>query len=182
MSVLWQFLYRKLEQYCSRECANKSFKIRYKGKILSPNQSLFRNGNKVNKGRSPWNKGRTWTKEERQKISDAMKGKPQPWKRGEKCNFWKGGKTDEYIKIKNSVEWKNWRRAVFERDNYTCQECGARSGNGKTVYLHPHHLKERKNYPELQFEVSNGTTLCMNCHRKTKNYGANAYRSTGATS
>ena len=169
------------QKYCSRKCANKSFKIRYKGKILSPNQATFKKGNQINRGRSPWNKGRKWSDETRQKISKTLTGRPTG-RTGALSHFWKGGKTDEYRRIKNSIHWKNWRRGVFERDNYTCQECGAKSGNGKTVYLHPHHLKERKNYPELQFEISNGITLCRSCHRKTDNYGANAYRSTGATS
>lgn len=63
-------------------------------------------------------------------------------------------------------EYKEWRKAVYERDNYTCQKCGLKSGNGKAVELHPHHIKPFATFPELRFEVSNGITLCKDCHRK----------------
>jgi hypothetical protein len=49
---------------------------------------------------------------------------------------WKGGKTPINERIRNSTEYRLWRTAVFERDNYTCIWCGARNGKGiKTVYL-----------------------------------------------
>lgn len=54
-----------------------------------------------------------------------------------------------------------WRKAVFERDDYTCQECGQ---YGYT--LHAHHLKDWANHPDLRFEVSNGITLCARCHKE----------------
>ena len=59
-----------------------------------------------------------------------------------------------------------WRKAVFERDDYTCQMCGKRSGNGINVILHPHHIKRFADYPELRFDVNNGITLCKECHSK----------------
>lgn len=60
-----------------------------------------------------------------------------------------------------SVEYKEWRKAVFERDGYLCQECGFHG------YLHAHHIKGYAHHPDLRYEVSNGVTLCKNCH-KTK--------------
>jgi hypothetical protein len=62
-----------------------------------------------------------------------------------------------------SPESKLWREAVFKRDNYTCQNCGIR-GN----YLEADHIKPFAYFPELRFELSNGRTLCKNCHNKTK--------------
>jgi hypothetical protein len=53
---------------------------------------------------------------------------------------------------------KRWRKAVFERDGYKCQNCGSQ----KT--LHAHHIKPRKDYPELAFDIKNGITLCKKCH------------------
>lgn len=88
---------------------------------------------------------------------------------GENHYNWKGGITPENIRIRLSEDMKNWRRYVFERDNYTCQECGQRGGK-----LCAHHLKEFSNYPELRFELSNGQTLCYPCHGKTHNYGEKA--------
>ena len=68
--------------------------------------------------------------------------------------------------IKDDKRYKIWREAVFRRDNYTCQGCGERG-----VYIEPHHIRSKVKYPEEAFDVSNGKTLCLECHRKTKNYG-----------
>jgi len=81
------------------------------------------------------------------------------------------GLSTENEKIRRSLAYRAWRTLVFERDNYTCQECGIKSGNGKAVYLQADHIKPFALYPELRFEVSNGRTLCILCHRKTDTYG-----------
>ncbi len=92
-------------------------------------------------------------------------GKPQPNRRGANHHNWRGGITPENMLIRNSIETKNWRRAVFDRDDYTCQQCGKRGG-----HLHAHHIKPFAQYPELRFDVANGTTLCVPCHRQTDSY------------
>lgn len=70
--------------------------------------------------------------------------------------------------LRYSTQMDDWRKGVFERDNYTCQECGDRNnkGRGGTVYLEAHHLKQFATHPELRFEISNGVTLCKPCHKK----------------
>lgn len=55
-----------------------------------------------------------------------------------------------------------WRRAVLMRDDYTCQDCGLRRRKGN----HAHHIKRKKEYPELRLDVDNGQTLCWYCHDK----------------
>lgn len=62
-----------------------------------------------------------------------------------------------------SVEAKEWRKAVFARDNYTCQVCQVRG-----TYLEADHIKPWAYFPDLRFELSNGRTLCRKCHDKTK--------------
>jgi uncharacterized protein YlzI (FlbEa/FlbD family) len=79
---------------------------------------------------------------------------------------WNGFKEDINSLIRKSKEYQNWRKQVFERDKYTCQECGAKSGNGKKIYLHAHHIKEFSKYPEKRFNLDNGKTLCVDCHHK----------------
>lgn len=74
--------------------------------------------------------------------------------------------TPENKRLRRSKEFANWRKAVFERDNYTCQICYVRGG-----VLHPDHIKQFAYYPELRFELSNGRTLCESCHRKTETWG-----------
>lgn len=66
---------------------------------------------------------------------------------------------------RSKSEYTEWRKIVFERDNYTCQKCGARNGNGRTIKLHPHHIKPFATHTDLRYEPSNGITLCESCHR-----------------
>ncbi len=87
------------------------------------------------------------------------------------CNpAWKGGLTPINLKIRNSKEYAIWREAVFKRDDYTCQECGARSGEGKAVVLNADHIKPFAWFPELRLAIDNGLTLCVSCHRKTPTF------------
>lgn len=111
--------------------------------------------------------GRVMSPEVRAKISKAHIGKPKLYMRGENNNNWKGGVTPLNEKIRKSVEYKLWRKSVFERDNYTCIFC-SRRGNG---VLHADHIKPFADYPELRFAIDNGRTLCIDCHRKTDTYG-----------
>lgn len=108
-------------------------------------------------------KGKKHSKETRRKISESLKG--------ERGSRWKGGITLLNFKIRNSFEYKLWREAVFERDNYTCIWCGAKSENGKKVILNADHIKPFALYPELRFAIDNGRTLCIDCHRKTSTFG-----------
>lgn len=52
------------------------------------------------------------------------------------------------------------------KNSYTCQECGVKSGIGKKVELHPHHILSFTHYPKERFNTSNGKTLCSKCHIK----------------
>lgn len=79
---------------------------------------------------------------------------------------WTGFVNSENRRIRKHTEYFDWRKAVFERDNYTCQCCGARNhkGNGHTVVLHAHHKENFADNPDLRFEIDNGITLCDMCH------------------
>lgn len=86
------------------------------------------------------------------------KGKPHLVK--EMNPNWKGGITPINRVLRESLEYEEWRTRVFERDLYTCQECGEIGGR-----LQADHIKQWSLYPELRFEISNGQTLCVKCHR-----------------
>jgi len=121
------------------------------------------------KGHIPWNKGVKGSTSVPRPIS-FKEYRRRAWT-GKNNPNWKGGTSKKEKVIKNSAAWRRWRKAVFERDNYTCQICHRRGGR-----LHPDHIKPFSQYPELRFKVENGRTLCVACHRKTLTYGIRLVR------
>lgn len=94
--------------------------------------------------------------------------------KGEKSYNWKGGVSPVNNLVRASKEYKLWRESVFKRDNWTCVLCNATSGKGKKVTLNADHIKPFCNHIELRFDINNGRTLCVPCHKKTETYGVNA--------
>lgn len=92
--------------------------------------------------------------ETREKISATLQGI--------EYDDWNGFKESLNSLIRKSRDYRDWRIRVFERDNYTCQECGKNN-----CYLHAHHIKPFSKFPKLRFEVDNGITLCEDCHYNT---------------
>ena len=84
---------------------------------------------------------------------------------------WKGGTGTERHQLMGKYEYIKWRSMVFERDNYTCQDCGV-----KGVYLMAHHKKPWTEYPELRYELINGITYCKDCHAKNDKYYSRFYQ------
>lgn len=102
-------------------------------------------------------------------LHPELKNKIKPFQSGEKHWNWQGGLSSEATKIRGSKKYIQWRNAVFERDNYTCQKCSKRGG-----YIEAHHFKipfcyllRNKMWKEM-FDINNGQTLCRKCHDKTK--------------
>lgn len=62
--------------------------------------------------------------------------------------------------IYKTKRYKDWRSKVFKRDRYTCQLCKKVGG-----YIEAHHIKLKSQFPKLCYIVSNGITLCGNCHQ-----------------
>ena len=58
-------------------------------------------------------------------------------------------------------EYKTWRKSVFKRDNYTCQNCNTRGEK-----INAHHIIRFADEERLRYELSNGITLCIKCHKK----------------
>lgn len=54
-----------------------------------------------------------------------------------------------------------FRIGVFERDSYTCQSCRAIGFS-----LNAHHILHWNTFPAFRFDVNNGITLCVYCHRR----------------
>lgn len=89
--------------------------------------------------------------------------------KGSSNHFYIDGRTSENVRIRHSHEYATWRKHVFNRDNYTCQKCKTRGGE-----LNADHELPFAFYPDLRFEVLNGRTLCVPCHRQTATYGKKA--------
>lgn len=102
--------------------------------------------------------------------SESNKKKWSRMKKGEKSHLWRGGITKNNDLIRHSLTYKLWRKKVFIRDNYTCIWCGVRSQKGVGVILNADHIKPFAYYPKLRFDVNNGRTLCVPCHKKTTTY------------
>ena len=143
-------------------------------------------------GHKPWNKGVAHSNETKKKLSKAtkkqFKEKGHPFqgmlhseesKRkmsksrtgksiGKERWNWRGGVSSQNRLIRTSSKWRTWRKKVFERDNYTCQNKNCKfCGNMRGIKtLHPHHIKPICIAPELGFNVSNGVTLCQEYHMK----------------
>ncbi len=123
----------------------------------------------------------SWVKK---KISNTLLGRPLskstklkmmgrvPWNKNQPFYAIRGAKhwawdkeTKKRHNLRGRIEYKKWRKLVFERDDYTCQMCGVRGGK-----LHVDHIKPFVHFPELRLDVKNGRTLCVKCHRQTNTY------------
>lgn len=75
---------------------------------------------------------------------------------------WRGGVTSLRKRDMSTTKYKEWRLSVFVRDNYTCVFCAQRGGD-----LNADHIKPWAYFPDLRYDVDNGRTLCLGCHKKT---------------
>lgn len=105
------------------------------------------------------------------------------------CNSYIDGRTPLAERIRHLDEYYKWRKSIFERDNYTCQECYEYAGKleahhiKRFSYILQEFLKEYSQFSPIEdketllrlatnykslWNVDNGKTLCMDCHDKTK--------------
>lgn len=161
--------------------------------LCKPNSGTFKKGN-VKNPLSGMKKGHKkepmpdWWKEKNaaghwgKKASIETRRKMSEAHKGEKCHFFIDGKSKEKFgerkAIMHSMEYKLWREAVFERDDYTCIFCGKCSQKGVKAFLHADHIKSWAQYPELRFAIDNGRTLCAECHYQTDTFGGHSRRTT----
>jgi len=73
---------------------------------------------------------------------------------------WKGGTKIARAKAMANSDYQDWRNAVFVRDEFHCLRCGDKHGP-----FNAHHVQSWAENKELRYEVSNGKTLCIPCHK-----------------
>ena len=161
-------------KFCSKKC----FDIYQTGKINPKKIRIgWKHTDETKLKMSISNKGKKRSKETKEKLSKAhigltsgMLGKHHSDKtrkrlsithRGRLSYKWQGGITKINKRIHHSIEWKLWRESVFKRDNFICQKY-----NIKGIKLHPHHIKNFAEYPELRFAIDNGITLSEKAHNE----------------
>lgn len=128
-------------------------------------------------------KGRKFTKEHCENI-----GKSQTGKFGINNNRYIDGRTSLYCLIRALEEYKIWRKSIFERDCYTCQECGDDTGHNLNAHhkklfvnLFTEFLQEYNQFSPIEdketlvrlaikwqsfWNIDDGKTLCEDCHKK----------------
>ena len=92
-----------------------------------------------------------------------------PQDKGEVVEYYKNEydlKTNKNKSRKSDYAYIKWRNNVLNRDNYTCKLCG--KTKDETI-LNVHHIERYADDEELRTDVSNGITLCYECHKKVFN-------------
>ncbi len=154
----------------------RKFSIAHKGKKLSEeHKRKLSEKNKNVIHTKEWNKkvsealkgrkGPKQTEETKRKKAESLRGKKRSEEYKQQMSFsrlgelnpnWRGGR----IRGHSGSRYKRWQIKVFERDNWTCQNCGIRG-----IKLNAHHIKSWENYKELRYELNNGVSLCIECHK-----------------
>src|SRR5262245_59763085 len=130
-------------------------------------QSKMQRARALNRRLSEQSRAKIAAKAKGRRVSDETKKKILQTKiqkgsllKGPRHPFWKGGRPWERFKNPGYVAWRN---ALLERDGYVCQSCGRQCKKYERG-LAAHHIKPYASFPDLRYEVSNGTTLCRQCH------------------
>lgn len=152
----WETVKSDNRVYCSTECTKRAIRNRVITTCLICGRDVER---RVCQGHYIYCSRACYAEHMRRGYRAGIEH-PMYGRRGEAAPNWRGGVTVENQILRQSLEYRVWRTAVFERDSYTCQRCGdARGGN-----LRAHHIERWADNRELRFDVENGTTVCEPCH------------------
>lgn len=160
----------KKRVYCSAECRKK-------------HMSTIRTGNNNSNYKGGVSKCIDCNKNlsQRYKIDKRCKKCWYVYNSGSNSVNWRGGIKSFYELLRSSTKLIKWRNEVYKRDNYTCQNCGDnRGGNLNADHIKPFALILKENNitsksaglkcKEL-WDINNGRTLCVSCHKMTDTYG-----------
>ena len=153
----------KEKNYCSKWCSGK---VNRSKRIITPEDKL-----KISKIAKERGYGR-WMKGKKGNAGSFKKGQ----NKGSKSSNWKGGITPLNNAVRGLTEMFEWKKAVFEKDDWTCQICGVRGGTLNADHYPKmfwqimaknkiSNIEEALACEEL-WNINNGRTTCENCHRE----------------
>lgn len=101
-------------------------------------------------------------------------------RRGSKSHMWQGGLDKINRAIRDTHQLNLWRTKVFERDGFICQFCNCKGGELNADHIVP--LSEMIKQHNIQtiedayackelWDINNGRTLCVPCHKTTESWG-----------
>ncbi|WP_027956341.1 HNH endonuclease [Halobacillus kuroshimensis] len=83
----------------------------------------------------------------------------------EKCRCKRKTKQEvEKHKVLTTRRYRNFRESIIERDNKICQRCRIKYGKVNKYNIECHHIKSRRDYPELVMQATNCIALCKLCN------------------
>jgi hypothetical protein len=155
----------------------KKLKEETKLKISLANKG--RKWSKIQKDRfKPWHKGKSLSDEHKKKLSLAKIGKPsnsKGKKRSEESRKrislgHKGEKNCRWQGGKSfedyGIEWTDiLRQSIRERDGYACKKCGI--NQSELLGMHKKLSVHHIDYDKKNLDPKNLITLCVSCHMKT---------------
>jgi len=99
-------------------------------------------------------------------CSDECKNKcPMYWQKDDKKVLVQGNPEIIQEELLKEVD-PEFREMVFERDNYTCCNCGRSKDEYPDLILQCHHIESKTLNPMMDCDLDNAKTLCFECHLK----------------
>lgn len=85
-------------------------------------------------------------------------------KRDRKRDYMREYQRNEKDNPLKTTRWKKLRTYILRRDKFLCQRCLRKYGTANSSELQAHHIKSRKNFPELVYDPTNIICLCKTCN------------------
>lgn len=122
-------------------------------------------------------------------LTEAERDRRRNFFSGSNNPKWAGGVTPLTMKIRLCNKYAQWRKAVFRRDNWTCQKCKRRGCPLEGHHLFPFCMLIRELFETFSgkptfedamafdklWDISNGLTLCESCHDSEREYFGNQH-------
>lgn len=126
------------------------------------------------------------TEETKVKIRFGIRKSLRLLNTGENNHRWMGGITPLAKKIRGLAEYKEWRRKVFIRDDYTCHLCNVRGGKlnadhypkAFSIMINELGIKTVEDAIRCDelWSLEVGRTLYKECHIGTDSYGGRIHK------